>query len=364
MKRIILILILVFNAYYLTELLDIYTINSKLQYFLIFVYFLLLNFFIGNFTIKFFRKKNILINKWKVILTIIISLLIVGAGAEVIHSKNNKATLLTLTATGEKNVKSNSTEVWITNIRVDNKKIDLKHLNFKGKWDINEGALVSSRNQPSVLELQLPIANKIEVEFMKHDWSGVVIIKDSSYMEKLDLYSTQYSNYVYKVKGNQTNFSNFQKLLYFISSTLLFYSILFILFCLCEYDKKFICLLIIFFFWIIFGLTKTIEWNILVELVLLFIFILASMLLYKKKQVQVDIFLKNRIVIQILVAISSILISATIINYNTFVRFHHLTIVEAISKFILVAICLSIFIIMVVNFLLLLIQKLKNFNKS
>ncbi|WP_322906577.1 DUF6020 family protein [Paenibacillus sp. SGZ-1009] len=99
---------------------------------------------------------------------------------------------ITITATGEKSADSNGTEVWITEISADGQPLNLASLNFNNKkWEIKNGKLVSYSGlspQPASTSLTLQ-GNHIDIQFLKHPWSGKVEVSVDNQKNDYDLYS-------------------------------------------------------------------------------------------------------------------------------------------------------------------------------
>lgn len=221
--------VLFFNSIYLTDLVNRYTISSNKQYYFIVIYFLLLQVVIGVPLWRKFNKARIdkrQIMKW-ILTASILSILIVVAGGEVFNNHKYQDSSLEITATGDKNQSSQSSEVWITGININSSFIDLDK--FKSNfWEFREGNLLSYSNQPSTITIELPSAKDIKISFLKHQWSGIIKINDGGVQTAVDLYSPEGGSYEYIVKGNISSSTN--KFVFdYMMATIFCFSLIFII---------------------------------------------------------------------------------------------------------------------------------------
>lgn len=108
-----------------------------------------------------------------------------------------------ITATGESNKLGLGSEVWISDIIVDGKKVNLSGIELNGGWE-DRGRLVSYENQPAMINHKFEVAEECEVIFLTHPYSGYVMVGPADEEEKLDLYSAEEKTISYKYKtGNK-----------------------------------------------------------------------------------------------------------------------------------------------------------------
>ncbi|WNS42738.1 DUF6020 family protein [Paenibacillus sp. MMS20-IR301] len=284
MKKIILFLIIICNSFYLTEIVDLYTLQSVLQYALVFSYFVVVQFF-GYYLIKKINNGHApLLNRKRIIFSVIISLLIIGAGGEILKDQESQSSLVTITASGEKNPLSNSSEVWITGVVVDGLEMDLSEVNRPNSWELREGSLISFTDQPASLQIPFQRSEKIEILFLKHPWSGQVNIQENSVSEKVDLYSTEASSYSYEVKGNILRISSVEILLYHFAAFVFFISLTLALLNLGNYKNKLYCLFFAYLYWIVFILTGSLSVNKIMDGFLILISIVCGITFMKTIQ--------------------------------------------------------------------------------
>lgn len=100
-----------------------------------------------------------------------------------------------ITATTEKNTLSNSNEIWITEIKVDDKKLDLNSIELPSDWNYDENShrIFIVPNEKSNLNLTFTPSKNLEITFLTHPWSGIVQINNKN----IDLYSKNTSTFTY-----------------------------------------------------------------------------------------------------------------------------------------------------------------------
>ncbi|SDN35080.1 hypothetical protein SAMN04487897_102602 [Paenibacillus sp. yr247] len=231
MKKLIIFLIIICNSMYLTQVVK-HLINSKIQYTFVFFYFIAIFSIIFHFTFKYFSNRKISYNltKKNLYISIIIALLLVIAGNESFIIFGKTTSTVEVTATGNKNNNSNGAEVWLTAINIDGNSLVLSSLQHPEGWEFKEGALLSYKDQPSTIKLSLPQGKKVSLQFLKHDWSGEVLIKDGFNQEIVDLFSkSPSSDYKYNVTGNKVAVSSGNLLINYSLSIILLASIIFLL---------------------------------------------------------------------------------------------------------------------------------------
>ncbi len=107
----------------------------------------------------------------------------------------DKKYIFEIEATGEKNKKSNGTEVWIDSIEADGKEMNMSNLSLTTSWE-NRGRLY---NPGTAGTLKVIIRGKnIQINFIQHPYSGIVKVKDpNGNVKKIDLYSDEQKSYSY-----------------------------------------------------------------------------------------------------------------------------------------------------------------------
>ena len=102
---------------------------------------------------------------------------------------NNSEQEIKITALVQKNSLSKGSEVWIDSILMDNEILDLEQ--FK---DINEGWEFNGRvnyhnNTLSTYTIPISAINNLQLNLIKHPYSGICSVEFNNYKETLDLYS-------------------------------------------------------------------------------------------------------------------------------------------------------------------------------
>jgi len=95
-------------------------------------------------------------------------------------------------------------EAWLLKITADGVEIDLNHIETNGKWQKVDTSIVyvpSSKSTENTLLLRLGQYQEIDLEFLRHAWSGQIRIEDSGHFEYIDLYSPTSSSITYTHKG-------------------------------------------------------------------------------------------------------------------------------------------------------------------
>lgn len=124
---------------------------------------------------------------------------------------------ISIEANEQVSVNSKGNEVWILEIKYDNKNMDLEKITRPNGWQYKENALIATvTNNPIYIEV--PKAKKINIKFMKHAWSGNVTIKDGNGIKQMNLYDSNYNEYIYTVKSNKVVQSNIKTIMEFMST--------------------------------------------------------------------------------------------------------------------------------------------------
>lgn len=101
------------------------------------------------------------------------------------------ASVVTLTANGDRNELSKGGEVWLTGIEINGQKARLDEYQETGKWKRINGNIVYVPDQSGEnlnLVLHFPNASDVCLVFNKHKWSGIVKIQDGEKYSEMDLY--------------------------------------------------------------------------------------------------------------------------------------------------------------------------------
>ncbi|ANY74135.1 MULTISPECIES: hypothetical protein [Paenibacillus] len=215
MKKIIPVLIvIVINSIYLTEVISQYTIQTVLQLIFVFCYLFILNTLVFYLINKYVISKNVGGRIGLVLVSLCVSIICVLVFNDSLIVKNYKPTSVEIVPSITKNPKSNGSEVWITGIYIDDRKVELKDVPMirnKNVWTEKEGAIVNSGSQPDKIVFDLPKAQDIRIKFLKHAWSGNISINEGNHKETHDLYSPDSGDYSYTVKTNLVPTTNIQR---------------------------------------------------------------------------------------------------------------------------------------------------------
>lgn len=100
-----------------------------------------------------------------------------------------------IVAEGSKNKSSKGTEVWLDSIEVDGDLYNLDNLSLTEGWE-NKGRIFSS-GYSSPLEFEIDYTKSVKMKFIKHPYSGKVLLDIDGKQEELDLYSENQETIVY-----------------------------------------------------------------------------------------------------------------------------------------------------------------------
>lgn len=100
-------------------------------------------------------------------------------------------------AEGTKNDSSKGTEVWLDSIEIDGNLYNLDNLSLTRGWE-NKGRIFSSGDSDP-LEFELDYTKSVKITFIKHPYSGNVLLDVNGKQEELDLYSMNEETVVYKI---------------------------------------------------------------------------------------------------------------------------------------------------------------------
>lgn len=201
LKPIMNILIVMLLAFYGTEkfLVNNY-IAGKWQFLFVMLYFILML----SIIIYLIFKMNIKFSVGIRVLLIIISGCLAWVCREdmLITFPQDEFTVY-ITATGEKNENSQGTEIWISEITVDNKRVDLSTVWHDDAWTYDKSTeylYAVPKDKESILEFSFIKAGVIRIEFIRHEWSGIVSVdSNNGDTEVIDLYKKNGDNIVYSI---------------------------------------------------------------------------------------------------------------------------------------------------------------------
>ena len=80
-----------------------------------------------------------------------------------------------ITATSQKNFKSGGSDVRLKSVKINNQDIPLSELNADYQWrDMDELLIAVNPDTPAYIEYEGDYIRKVEIEFQKHDGSGML----------------------------------------------------------------------------------------------------------------------------------------------------------------------------------------------
>ncbi len=139
--------------------------------------------------------KKICLKIFRIVLLEIIFCLALYSYPNLIIFKDYKN--ISITSLKDKNELSQGTEVWITSVIVDNNNIDLENIKHDDNWIYTSNCLVFVGNEASEVNLKVPLYSEVKISFMKHPYSGKVLVKNSDVEKEYDLYSENSNNIMY-----------------------------------------------------------------------------------------------------------------------------------------------------------------------
>ncbi len=136
---------------------------------------------------KQYSKKNIVIS---ILALIILYFPFCGVLSPNRFAPPSKHSLL-IHALGQKNNNANSSEVWITGIKVDGKAVDLQHeAQYNAdQWELRDSMIGSYKNQPAALVLTVYAQKDIMVSMASHAFSGKIDVILDGKIQTIDLYN-------------------------------------------------------------------------------------------------------------------------------------------------------------------------------
>ncbi|SYX86456.1 DUF6020 family protein [Paenibacillus alvei] len=103
--------------------------------------------------------------------------------------KNSQFVTLNINALADKNSQSQGIEVWIKELTVDGKVIDLNTLQYEGQWEVVHESPVSHDGGQAVATWEGLVDKSLEIKLGNHPHSGLAEVKINDNIEKVDLYS-------------------------------------------------------------------------------------------------------------------------------------------------------------------------------
>lgn len=233
MKRLYQLIKFVFcilSSLYLTNILFANVLTTKLQEVFVFTYFVVIGLIIWFFYDKILSKKIDLINKKKIlVLSLLLTIAILYCLGNSIFPRQYINTDITISSSDGKNLNALGNEIWITEVNVDDKAINLADLRLNTGWiyktDANAIYADLSDMTFEPLSINVKKANTLKIQFVKHSWSGVIEINDGTKNEIVDLYDKSGSSFVYTADANTKNISVGIKIFSIISLGVLIYSL-------------------------------------------------------------------------------------------------------------------------------------------
>lgn len=273
--------ILLFNYGYIKEI---------SQTIFIFLYF----FFIINVLDKIFTKfvKTNKKNYSLIILSMFFAVLSAILCYEKLKLNILEENSIQIIATGTHNVYSNAAEVRISKIFIDEQEINLSELPVSEGWFYkkSEGLICYPQKTENNLKIDLPKAKKIQLQFIKHPWSGIVKVLNDKEENIIDLFDEIGSDYIYEFKGKINN-NLLIKAYSLVGGITLFYYLFFISLCLYIKNKRFSVILSILFSSILFYCQSIISINSIIFSIIIILDTIAISTIKRKKIIKKDLIL-------------------------------------------------------------------------
>jgi hypothetical protein len=140
---------------------------------------------------------------------------------------------ISIEAANEKNRNSQGNEVWISQININGLASDLSNIKLSPGWQYKPDSNTIYANlsdQITPLNLKIDKAKAVELSFVKHAWSGTIIITDKEEKEIIDLYDQNGDTYTYTAKAHVRSITLLPKIILFFSLGMLLYDLCIVLF--------------------------------------------------------------------------------------------------------------------------------------
>lgn len=126
--------------------------------------------------------------------------------------------VLRIEGTGFKNVESWGTDIRITDIYVNDKRLSKNNVKLHGHWEVKDGSFIAiETDNDTWLEISFSEADQVKINFWKQEGSGYIrIFKNASLAEELDLYSLAMDEEIYVLEPSK-QVSLLQQLLPFLA---------------------------------------------------------------------------------------------------------------------------------------------------
>ena len=211
-KKLIWSFVFCLSSYFLLQLVKGNNRISLIGNISIYSYFLILHFLGFYFLTRkiFFKTKTI------VIFVFIGSVISINLYNYFLPQKYEDC-IITITALDEKNEDSKGSEVWLTEIQVNNHDYNIFDIDYDDKaWVYNkEFDRIYSTN--GTLQINLKDLETIKFTFLKHPWSGKVLITFNNNDNYIDLFSKDEELETINFDGILKSNSNLQKSITFIT---------------------------------------------------------------------------------------------------------------------------------------------------
>ncbi|NEN84298.1 ArnT family glycosyltransferase [Paenibacillus elgii] len=118
----------------------------------------------------------------------------------------------------ERDANSKGSELWIFSIKADNELVNWDKIKTVGNWELREDSrgqqnktLLSYMNERETkLILDVKYKEKLEIDFLKHDYSGKVQLKIDNKVDIINLYSPNQTSYLFKIQNHEPDFYNYK----------------------------------------------------------------------------------------------------------------------------------------------------------
>ena len=186
MKKIVNIIIGILISLYLTEFISCKISLDIYQQVFIFIYFIIIA-IIVQFLIS--KRSKGSFNKTTIIFLGLVSIFILFLGKDILIEQYEDG-YVEIVATGQKNILSNSYEVWITSLEINGIELDLENIELEKGWYLQDGFIVANygQNRTSFC-ITIDNMKKVKIKFINNTWSGRAEIYQNGEINQIDLYS-------------------------------------------------------------------------------------------------------------------------------------------------------------------------------
>lgn len=190
------------SALYLTLILYKFDIFSSFAAgCLILFYWMILFVFWGRWIQKGLRK-NWIFRKVFYIISAVFTVFLLSFCGEAVLLRFQMENKIEIVATGEKNEAANAAEVWLVKVEVDGKDIDITEISPDNGWYYKDALVSYPVDTPLVQTINLIENGETRLVFVKHSWSGKVLVKRGGITRQIDLYSVGSEEYVCEFENN------------------------------------------------------------------------------------------------------------------------------------------------------------------